>query len=735
MEYHFEAVSNGRPPPSGGIDLYIPPSLQHFSENPDHPSYVPPQSRALFFSSTKVPNTNDTLSKMNIPFGVIFTPAEHLEPAPPCLRRPPVKCKSCGIIINFLSKLRPDGTWNCTFCDSRNESSREYGDSDAVHYPELHRSLVEYLDPTTQPSVMSSDLECIDYYLIDLNFSAQDLNTIVSSIAAAVRDTPFADATVFPGIQPVSSAEMSTISFQVNDYVVPKNECVETTLSIALDAIRETALRRRSPSGLRCMGTAVETCLSIHEMIQQRNQSVQLHGRVTLFISGHPNFGPGSLPSILDDSREGRRYFLEQADEYYRKLTITASDMDLAIDIICGDMGVPMLNRLCLGTGGTILLQREMEEQQLKKNLVKGIHRVVGIRGVVDVMCNRGLRLTHVIGPSSASQIQPEQENDSPYRITIPLSSVQPRTSLTLLYDIESDLHRDNIDFQFSVSFTNSHNQRVLRVVTHRVPTTGSEEQYIASIDGDITAVMISKMMCAQARKQIDHRNNTAAVEQSVVKILRGCGKVSRRGGYVLPTHLSLLPKRLFMLQRGPLLGPILQHMDDIDYMRCLLIQANLQDSLRMIDPPLFMVDSSLRGEQPLELYPLPTEDLAMQSDKILLLDHHTEVFRWLGGMVGRIHQTADLEGILKRCDEYVESISRHRYPHPSSHSFKEGTSMARWIQCRLIPSHKDTTEEQLENFPQMDELTEEDRRRLLSKFHRTDDLSYLQWFKKLNAT
>lgn len=88
---------------------------------------------------------------------------------------------------------------------------------------------------------------------------------------------------------------------------------------------------------------------------------------------------------------------------------------------------------------------------------------------------------------------------------------------------------------------------------------------------------------------------------------------------------------------------------------------------------------------------------------------------------------------ILERCNEHVHKMSMYRYPQPSVHMFKEGTSMARWIQCRLVPSHKDTFDEQVTNFPQLDELTEEDRKRLLSKFHKTDDLSYLQWFAKLN--
>jgi len=55
---------------------------------------------------------------------------------------------------------------------------------------------------------------------------------------------------------------------------------------------------------------------------------------------------------------------------------------------------------------------------------------------------------------------------------------------------------------------------------------------------------------------------------------------------------------------------------------------------------------------------------------------------------------------------------------------------MARWLQCRLIPSHKDSAEEQLQSFPQLGQMTTDQRHRLMSKFHRTDDLSYNQYFR-----
>lgn len=48
----------------------------------------------------------------------------------------------------------------------------------------------------------------------------------------------------------------------------------------------------------------------------------------------------------------------------------------------------------------------------------------------------------------------------------------------------------------------------------------------------------------------------------------------------------------MFLLRRGPLLGPILQHSDDIDYCRCLFLQSSFNVCLRLIDPPFFEIQT-----------------------------------------------------------------------------------------------------------------------------------------------
>ena len=59
--------------------------------------------------------------------------------------------------------------------------------------------------------------------------------------------------------------------------------------------------------------------------------------------------------------------------------------------------------------------------------------------------------------------------------------------------------------------------------------------------------------------------------------------------------------RSLYLLRRGPMLAPILQHADDIDYVRCLFLNSNLEDSLRLINPPLYLARQGKVRSNPLE--------------------------------------------------------------------------------------------------------------------------------------
>jgi len=229
-----------------------------------------------------------------------------------------------------------------------------------------------------------------------------------------------------------------------------------------------------------------------------------------------------------------------------------------------------------------------------------------------------------------------------------------------------------------------------------------------------VISVLLAKRLILQARKAAVMETATiiSTLDDTVKKLYANFRNTN------IPTlsqSLHDVPRMLFMLRRGPLLGPILQHSDDIDYCRCLFLQAALPVCLRLMDPPFYQIENG-------DASVIPLEDLALQSNRVLLLDHHTEIFIWEGLNVERREQ------LLAMANQLAVDRANNRFPRPYIMQFRERSSMARWLLCRLIPSHKDSKENQLQSFPELGQLTEAQYQALLRKFHNTDDFSFVQY-------
>lgn len=83
-------------------------------------------------------------------------------------------------------------------------------------------------------------------------------------------------------------------------------------------------------------------------------------------------------------------------------------------------------------------------------------------------------------------------------------------------------------------------------------------------------------------------------------------------------------------------------------------------------------------------------------------------------------------------CFDRAVSARRYRLPRSEILLFNEGSSAARWLSSRLIPSHKDSRQWQELTFPQLQSLTAEQRTELEAKFLPTDEQSFVQYYAKL---
>jgi len=283
----------------------------------------------------------------------------------------------------------------------------------------------------------------------------------------------------------------------------------------------------------------------------------------------------------------------------------------------------------------------------------------------------------------------------------------------------------DYVYFQFVTRFTTNDHKRIIRVATRRVATTGNLNTFLSSLDLDITLVLLSKRFVLTARKGLDSDDVTRELDKSLKNILQAFGERNENSHrYELTPSLMQLPRELFSLRRGPLLGPILQHKDDIDHVRCWFLNANFDDSLRMVDPKMFEIQTGKWVEVPLST-------LALQSNHILYLDHHTHIFIWSGmDAVG-----PQLDQIRNMALQEAHNASAQRFSQPQIMLFNEGSSMSRFLLCRLGPDHKDEMNDQISIYPSIAKLTPAARALFNTKFHHTDDPSFNQFFRLLTVS
>ena len=492
-----------------------------------------------------------------------------------------------------------------------------------------------------------------------------------------------------------------------------------------------------------------------------------LSAHFLVFTSGAPDYGPGACSS---DSPSSSTASAAAAASFYTSLSSRAQSLSATIDIFTigpATFSIPILRSLADPTGGSIYMEKDMTNNNFNKDLQMVIERPIGFEGESVITCSSAVNLARVIGPvvdtsgrgeSKEKQKQRQRflsttDNVSSFPLT--LSSVRPDLSLSLFLSLDSDVSSSSssssssipscLYFQFISFHTTFRHQRIIRISTRRIGVTNNLATVVKSIDIKLIAVFIIKRLVAKAkriqeRERIKIKGIGVAEEskkneiQEVIEDLDAqvrdlCYYFGRRSSigsivsYDLPHKLSSLPLLLFHCRRGPLLSSLLQHPDDISLYRSLFLYSNRSDCYRFLFPVCLSFDCFLG-----ELIEVPMETLALQSNKILYVDTHQSILIWSGELVKGMEYDYYRQGCIQRAADQ----SQYRVPAPELLVFEAGSSAARWLQCRMIPTHKDSMSLQNLSFPPVQSLTQKQRQELIQQFPPTDDQSFVEYFQQL---
>jgi hypothetical protein len=108
--------------------------------------------------------------------------------------------------------------------------------------------------------------------------------------------------------------------------------------------------------------------------------------------------------------------------------------------------------------------------------------------------------------------------------------------------------------------------------------------------------------------------------------------------------------------------------------------------------------------------------------------------FVWLGKACT---QSNPSDSVLEKYKKFLHKKAKDRFPMPEIHMLFDGDSMSRRFTTRLAPSHADSPEQQVANFPELSSLSSASLESLRSRFRFYDaaaDASFRKWFWSVSS-
>ena len=523
-----------------------------------------------------------------------------------------------------------------------------------------------------------------------------------------------------------------------------KPRAIGVAIELALSLVRRAK---------RAYGYKIDALKPTQRDAVSNDESMGVGGaQIIVFSGGDVSRGPGTaqtgdrIASSSDGPPAHEAYLDKLAD-------ICVSYESILSGFIVGieDTDPAALLRIASPSGGCVINYEDWKARdtaaRLASDLFSALSRPRGFGGKLIVTASTGVAVTRVIGRASAPpDVGGDDGNGSGMDVTqlrLRLGPVLRGDALTLYLRPDS-LPRgtDYIVIQISVSYIDMNHRRVVRASTRRLRVARDLEGYLGSVDPAVVCVLVAKRSALLASRLAGEGGT--AYESGMDKIrrdldvqlrsfCRSVGKLteSKRGAggtggwrYVLPSHLRALPRLLFQLRRGPLIGLSFQYTDAATALRQLYARLGPDAALRAVAPVL----KSFTADGQFENIPLST--LALQTRRILLLDQHLEVFVWSGAAVAG----ARYDGMRAACLDQAARAAATRLPAPIVRVVNEDASEERWLVCRMDPAHKDPRDVQVKAFPQLAREPPEDIDAVRERMPETDEPSFAQYLSKLLA-
>jgi hypothetical protein len=103
----------------------------------------------------------------------------------------------------------------------------------------------------------------------------------------------------------------------------------------------------------------------------------------------------------------------------------------------------------------------------------------------------------------------------------------------------------------------------------------------------------------------------------------------------------------------------------------------------------------------------------------------------------GKRCKGSDFDKHRKQYQQFLLQRSKNRFPMPKIEMLVDGDSMSRRFTAELAPSHADSYEQQIANFPELSSLSKPELKSLRSRFkfyEESADASFRTWFWNVSS-
>ncbi|WRT66838.1 protein transporter SEC23 [Kwoniella shivajii] len=463
---------------------------------------------------------------------------------------------------------------------------------------------------------------------------------------------------------------------------------------------------------LRCTGVALGVATALLESAFPNTGA-----RIMLFSGGPPTDGPGlvvspelrePIRSHHDIDRDSVKHF-KRATKYYEGLSKRASANGHAIDIYAGcldQVGLLEMKSLTNATNGFMIISDSFMTAIFKQSFLRTLGKdeqgylKMGFNGTFDVLTTKELKISgvigHVISANKKSQCVGETEIGIGQTSAWKVCSLTPKTSLAVYFEVVTPAGQalspnQSGLIQFVTHYQHSSGQYRLRVTTiSRTFQEGGHPSIAASFDQEAAAVLMARIAVFKA--EIDDSPDVLRwLDRMLIRLCQKFADYRKEDptSFQLSPNFSIYPQFMFHLRRSQFLQVFNNSPDETAFYRHVLNDADVNNSLIMIQPTLMSYGFDT------EPHPVLLDSVSIRPDVILLLDtffhilifHGETVAQWRKANYQEQEDYANFKELLEAPVVDAQELLEDRLPIPRYIVCDQGGSQARFLLSKLNPS------------------------------------------------